>query len=117
MGPNISYHVYTQLDDGQRCFKLLALISSSQHIQTDSILQPPLGQTERTLMTCTVAERILGIIDFSLVVLRNRTSEKPTGSYKGQPRAILYTKAPSLRDHENQNGKSLTSFVLDSRGL
>ena len=50
---------------GQRSFKLLALISSPQHIQPNSILHLFLGQTRQTQLACLGAQGLQEIIHFS----------------------------------------------------
>ena len=39
-------------------FRAFSSHQQSQHIQTNSISQPPQGQTEQTLMACTAAEAL-----------------------------------------------------------
>ena len=55
--------------DGQRCVKLLALISTPSIFEPKVIPQRPFGQSGQTLMACTVVEALQKIVEFSLVVL------------------------------------------------
>ena len=58
---------------GLRCFTLLPLLRTPQHIQPQGVAvfpQPSLSQTGQPLMASTVTEVLWGINDFSLVQYR-----------------------------------------------
>ena len=68
----------------QLCTELDSAVSSiylSLAAFNISKLSHLLAKVDKTLLACTVPEGLQGIIDFSLVVLQKRTSEKPNGAY------------------------------------